>query len=143
MQASDLVKKLESDEITIAEFQLGLFNLMKQVFVSGLMVFGFVYSDYYDKEIRSQINYLDRFGLDLKNGRNFGSLEHRAKLYILSGTYFFEELVRKQSIKAGYIEKKRVCDNSSYNTDWTRINTTDHIIDGVVGVGCNCHYEFR
>lgn len=137
------MSRLEKDEISIEEFQVGLFDLTKKVFACGLLVYGFAYSDYYEQEIRKQINYIDRFGMDIKNGRNFGSLDYRAKLYLLSGIYFFEELTRKQYIKAGYSEKRRVCDNSVFDTEWIRISAQDNIMDGIVGKDCVCRYEFR
>ena len=142
-EAEKLAASLEAEKITIEEFQVGLFELTKKVFVSGMLVFGFTYADYYAKQIQEQINYIDRFGLDIKNGRVFGSLAHRAKLYILSGMYFFEEILRKQAILAGYKEERRICSIEEFSTDWQKIGLMKNISDGVIGKGCDCRYEFR
>lgn len=139
-----LADKLQLNEITIEEFQVGLFIATKTIFVASMLVFGFQYAEFYAEEIKKQINWIDRFGLDIKNGRITGTLQHRASLYIWSGTYFFEELRKKQAQKAGYTHVKRVCkDCPDCNTEWESINSKSHIVDGILGRGYECEYVFK
>ena len=109
-----------------------------------MLVFGFTYAEYYAEEIKKQINWIDRFGMDIKNKRITGTIQHRATLYIWSGAYFFEELRKKQAFKAGYTHVRRVCkDCPDCNTEWESIYTKSQIVDGILGKGYDCEYEFK
>jgi hypothetical protein len=154
--------KLQVGEITLAEWQLQMARMVKDLHVATAVAanggfanmsqadYGFVGS-----EVKKQYQFLQGFADDIVSGKQLvksGSLVARARLYAQAARTSYEQTARRREKRAGEIQERRVLGSADHCPDcvalaakgWQPIGTLPAIGQGTVCLAnCRCSFDFQ
>jgi hypothetical protein len=156
-----LATKLQTGELSLAEWQLQMASLIRQIHtttgVASLGGFDMVSKSdygYIEGLIKVQIGYLNQFAQDIADATQLvnGSLLQRTKLYAQAARGSFESIQRRAAKFANLTEEKRNLGSADHCTScveyasrgWVPIGTLPMIgQDSPCKVNCRCTFTFK